>query len=306
MMKVSVIGAGNVGGTLAQRIAESGLSDVVLVDIADGVPQGKGFDLADARSIIGNDCKVEGTTDYSKISGSKVVVVTAGLPRQPGMSREDLVAKNAATIKKVLSEVVKYASDTILLIVTNPLDILTNIALKTSGFEPNRVIGMGGVLDSSRFANLIAEELNVSINDVKALVIGAHGQGMIPLVSQSSVSGKTLSEVLPKEKVDALVEDTVKRGAQIVACLGKGSAYYAPSAAAFSMVKAILKDEKKVVPASVLLSGQYGLTDVCIGVPVCLGTSGIEEIIELPLTDEEKKQLIDSAESIRSTLTNLL
>ncbi|MFH2137806.1 MAG: malate dehydrogenase [Candidatus Omnitrophota bacterium] len=305
-MKVSVIGAGNVGGTLAQRIAEANLSDVILVDIAEGIPQGKGLDLADARAITNTDCIVKGTNDYSQISDSSVVVITAGLPRQPGMTREDLIAKNVAIIKNVVAEIVKYAPEAIILMVTNPLDILTNMVLKASGFDKKKVIGMGCVLDSSRFANLIAQEANVSIKEVEALVIGVHGQGMIPVISQSKVSGKNLGEVFSPEKCDELAENTVMRGAQIVKCLGKGSAYYAPSAAAFSMIRAILNDEKKILPASVYLEGEYGINDVCIGVPIRLGRCGVEEIIELDLTDKEKAQLTASAESLKSASLNLL
>ena len=304
-MKVSVIGAGNVGGTLAQRIAESHLSDVVLVDIAEGIPQGKGLDLADARAITLTDCIVEGTNDYSKITDSKVVVITAGLPRQPGMTREDLIAKNVAITESVVAKIVKYAPDAIILMVTNPLDILTNMALKKSGFDKKKVIGMGCVLDSARFANLIAQETGVSIKEVEAWVIGVHGQGMIPVISQSKVSGKVLAEAFGEDKCNELSERTVKRGAEIVKCLGKGSAYYAPSAAAYEMVRAILKDEKKLLPASVYIDGQYGISDVCIGVPIKLGKDGVEEIVELEILDKEKEQLMSSAESIKTALADL-
>lgn len=304
-MKISVVGAGNVGGTLAQRIVESGLGEVVLVDIAGEIARGKSLDLADARSILKYSSSITGATDYKKISGSDIVVVTAGLARQPGMTREDLLKKNSGITKQIVSEIVKYAKDSILIIVTNPLDILTNLALKASGFDKKRVMGMGGVLDSSRFENLIAEELSISPECVQALVIGAHGQDMIPLPRYSNVSGISIEELLPSEKIKELIEKTVKRGAEIVSCLGKGSAYYAPSAAAFSMVKAIIRDEKKIIPACVSLNGEYGLADVCIGVPARLGREGIEEVIELKLTEAEKKQLQTAAKEIKTASANL-
>lgn len=304
-MKVSIIGAGNVGGTLAQRIVEANLCEVVLLDIISGLAQGKALDMQDASPIIGHQRQIEGTTDFQKISNSDIVVITAGLARQPGMSREDLLKKNSQTIKEVVAEIIKYTPNSLLLVVTNPLDILTYVALKASGFSPKKVMGMGGVLDSSRFAHLIAEELKVPESDVEALVIGAHAETMLALARFCRVKGKNLTEILDKKKLDKVVADTVKRGAQIVSLLGKGSAYYAPSAAAFSMVKAILKDEKKIVPACVYLDGQYGLKDVCIGVPIKLGKNGVEEIIELDLTQEEKKNFIASTESIKTQIANL-
>jgi len=304
-MKVSIIGAGNVGGTLAQRIAESGLCDVVLLDIAEGIPQGKALDLADGRAVTGHSQDIVGTQDYKAIADSAVVVVTAGLPRQPGMTREDLLKKNAVTIRKVVGNIVEHSPQAILLMVTNPLDILTYVAFKESGFDPHRVIGMGGVLDACRFANLVAEELHVSAASIQAMVIGAHGQTMIPLVRYCSVAGIPIAELLPEKKIKEVIGKTVQRGAQIVSLLGKGSAYYAPSAAAFSMVRAIIKDEKKVLPASVFCDGEYGLQDVCIGVPVRLGKRGIEEIVQLKLTDKEQQQLGDSAEAIKKAVTGL-
>jgi len=305
-MKVSVIGAGNVGGTLAQRIAEADLADVVLLDIAPGIPQGKAFDLADARSIIGYNRRITGTQDYAEIKGSGIVVITAGLARQPGMTREDLLKKNAATIEKVVAGIVENAPDAIILMVTNPLDVLTNIALEKSGFNSKKVIGMGGVLDSSRFANIIAEELNADVRDIDALVIGAHGQNMLPLPRICRIKGRALTELVSPEICAQIVEKTVKRGAQIVGCLGKGSAYYAPSAAAFSMVKMIINDEKRVIPACVKCEGQYGINDVCIGISVRLGESGIEEVIELELTPAEKTQLVEAAESVKNTVASLI
>ncbi|MFH1063025.1 MAG: malate dehydrogenase [Candidatus Omnitrophota bacterium] len=305
-MKVSIIGAGNVGATLAQRIAEADLADVVLLDIAEGIAKGKGLDLSDARSIIGHDRTILGTSDYNHIAGSKVVVVTAGLARQPGMTREDLISKNTATIKKVITSVCEKAPEAIIVMVTNPLDILTNIALKTSGFNPSKVIGMGGVLDSSRFANLIAEKLNASPSEINAMVIGAHGQSMLPLPRFTKVAGKKLTELLSEAECNELSMATVKRGAQIVECLGNGSAYYAPSAAAFSMVKAIIADEKKTVSACVYLNGEYGIKDVCIGVPIILGSSGVEQIFELELTKQETENLVASANAVKTAVAGLV
>ncbi|MBU1087661.1 MAG: malate dehydrogenase [Candidatus Omnitrophica bacterium] len=304
-MKVSVIGAGNVGATLAQRIAEADIADVVLLDIAQGLAKGKGLDLSDARSIIGYDRDIMGTGDYNDIADSKIVVVTAGLARQPGMTREDLVNKNTATIKKIIACICEKAPQAIIIMVTNPLDILTNIALKISGFNPKKVIGMGGVLDSSRFANLIAERLNASPSEIEAMVIGAHGQSMLPLPRFTKVAGKKLTELLSDAECAELSKDTVNRGAQIVECLGNGSAYYAPSAAAFSMVQAILKDEKKLLSACVYLNGEYGIKDVCIGVPIILGAFGVEQIFELELTKQETENLVSSANAVKSAVAAL-
>lgn len=305
-MKVSIIGAGNVGATLAQRIAEADLADVVLLDIAAGIAKGKSLDLSDARSIIGHDRILLGTNDYNDIVGSKVVVVTAGLARQPGMTREDLILKNTATIKKVITSVREKAPDSIIIMVTNPLDILTNIALKISGFDSKKVIGMGGILDSARFANLVAEKLNAAPSEIEALVIGAHGQSMLPLPRFSKVSGRKLTELLSVAECDELSLATVNRGAQIVECLGNGSAYYAPSAAVFFMVKAILRDEKKTVSACVYLNGEYGISGVCIGVPIILGASGVEQIFELELTKQESENLVASANAVKSAVAGLV
>lgn len=305
-MKVSVIGAGNVGGTLAQRIAEADLADVVLLDIAEGIAKGKGLDLSDARYVAGHNRRILGTSDYKDISDSAVVVVTAGLARKPGMTRVDLLKKNAAIMQTVIPLIPEKAPDSIILIVTNPLDILTNLALKLSKFSPKKVIGMGGVLDSSRFANLIAEHLDVPVTSVEAMVIGAHSKGMIPLTGFSKVAGKLLSNIVSAETCMELAHATAQRGAQIVASLGQGSAYYAPSAAACSMVRAIIKDEKTVVPACVYCHGEYSIEDACIGVPVRIGAQGVEEIIELDLNPKDKETLINSAQSVKEAASNLL
>ncbi|MFH1459752.1 MAG: malate dehydrogenase [Candidatus Omnitrophota bacterium] len=304
-MKVSVIGAGNVGGTLTQRLAESGLCEVVLLDILEGIPEGKAFDLHDCRGVLGFDSQVQGTHNYQDIAGSDVVVVTAGLARQPGMTREDLLKKNTSIIEQIVKNIVKFTPDCILIMVTNPLDVLTNIAFKISGFDAKRVMGMGGVLDSARFANLIAEELNVPVSSIEALVIGAHGQAMLPLARLSRVKGEPLSKFLSLIEQNKLVEKTINRGAEIVKRLGKGSAYYAPSAAAFTMIKSIICDEKKVMPACVYLSGEYNIKGVCIGVPVRLGKQGAEEIINLDLTHDEQTKLLDCAQSIKKQINSI-
>jgi len=302
MSKVAIIGAGNVGGTLAQRIAEADLADVVLLDVAEGVAQGKAFDLADARQLIGHDRLVIGTKDYTDISDADIVVVTAGLARQPGMTREDLLKKNTAIVSEISVEVSRHAAQAILIMVTNPLDVLTNIALLKTGFEPRQVVGMGGVLDASRCANLIAEALGVSAATVQAMVIGAHGENMLPLLRYSTVSGIPATELLTPEQQQRVISETTQRGARIVASLGKGSAYYAPSAAALTMIKAILHDEQKILPCCAMVDDVYGLEDVCIGVPVQLGMQGVEEIIELELTDEEQSKLQEAAQGIKSAL----
>ncbi len=305
-MKVSVIGAGNVGGTLAQRIAEADLADVVLLDIAEGIAKGKGLDLSDARYVTGHNRKILGTSDYNAISDSAVVVVTAGLARKPGMTRADLLQKNALIIKTVINSIIGKAPDSIILMVTNPLDILTNLAIKWSKFSSRQVIGMGGVLDSARFANLIAEYLDVPVTSVDAMVIGAHSKDMIPLTGMAKVSGKLLSDIVSGEVCSKLSLATSERGAQIVVNLGQGSAYYAPSAAAFRMVKAIIKDEKAIVPACVYCQGEYSIEDACIGVPVKIGASGVEEIIELEISAEDKEKLINCAQSVKKAAANLL
>lgn len=305
-MKVSIIGAGNVGGTLAQRIAEEDLADVVLLDIAEGIAKGKGLDLEDARNIVGHNRRISGTSDYNEIRDSSVVVVTAGLTRSPGMTRADLLKKNTDIIKSVVLAIKEKAPDSIILMVTNPLDILTNLALKLSKFSPRKVIGMGGALDSARFANIIAEHLAVPVTNVEALVIGAHSQDMIPLTEFSKVSGKPLNQILSVELCRDLSLATANRGAQIVSCLGQGSAYYAPSAAAFKMVKAIIKDEKTVIPACVYCRGEYTIKDVCIGVPIKIGAQGAGEIIELNLNPGDKEKLINSAQSVKEAAANIL
>ena len=300
--KVSIIGAGAVGATLAQRILESGLADVVLLDIFKSIACGKSLDLLDASPIIGHEQNIAGTDDYAEIKSSDVVVITAGLPRKPGMSREDLVSKNAAIVREVSNNIKAYAPGSIVIIVTNPLDAMTYLAYKTTGFKKEKIFGMAGELDGSRLIYLIAEELKVSRSSVETYVMGSHGDTMVPVLSHTKVSGKPILDILPKEKIDKIVKRTCDRGAEIVALLGTGSAYYSPSAAVFRMVDAIFSDNKKVMVASAILNGEYGLRDIAIGVPCRIGRSGIEKITELELSESEKTAFDKSAKSIKGSI----
>jgi malate dehydrogenase len=305
-MKITIIGAGNVGATTAQRIIDNELAnEVVLVDIIEGVPQGKGLDMYEATPITGADVRVVGTNGYDETADSDIVIITAGIARKPGMSREDLLNTNFDIVKNSTLKAVEKSPNAILIVVTNPLDVMTYTAWKVSGFEKHRVIGMAGVLDTARFRTFIAMELNVSIEDVYAFVLGGHGDDMVPLVRYTTVAGIPISELLPKEKIDKLVERTRKGGGEIVSYLKTGSAYYAPSAAVMEMVRSIVKDKKRILPCSVLLQGEYGLNDVFVGVPVKLGKRGIDEIIELKLTDEERQALHASASRVKSIIDKL-
>src|SRR5437762_7397912 len=276
--KVTVIGAGNVGATTAQRIAEAGLADVVLVDIVEGLPQGKGLDLAEAAPLIGHDARITGTNDYAETAGSDIVVVTSGLARQPGMSRDDLLAKNAGIVRSVVQAATRESPDSILIVVTNPLDAMCHVAMQASGFPRERVIGMAGVLDSARFRTFIAEELGVSVEDTHAFVLGGHGDTMVPLSRYSTVAGVPITELLSPERVKALEERTANGGAEVVALLKTGSAFYAPAASAFEMVDAILRDRKRVLPCAVLLQGEFKTNGLFVGVPVVLGRGGMEKV----------------------------
>jgi len=296
--KVTVIGAGNVGATLAQRLAEKDLCDVVLVDIVEGVPQGKSLDLIEAAPVEKHDAKIIGTNDYEAIRDSNIVIITAGVPRKPGMSRDDLISTNAGIMKKVTEQVVKYSPDSILIIVSNPLDAMCHVAYEASGFPKNRVIGMAGILDSARFRAFIAMELNVSIENTHAFVLGGHGDTMVPLPRFSTVSGIPITELIPQDRIDAIVDRTRNGGAEIVKLLTT-SAYYAPASAACEMAEAILKDKKKILPCAAYLEGEYGFNDLFIGVPVKLGASGVEDVIEITLTDEEKAALANSANAVQ-------
>lgn len=303
--KVAVIGAGAVGATLAQRILESGLADVALIDILKNVAAGKALDLLDASPVVGHDRSIIGTDDYTAIKGSDVVVVTAGLPRKPGMTREELIAKNASIVKGVSENIKIHAPSAILIIVTNPLDVMTYLALKTTGFDSRKVLGMAGALDGSRMAYLIADELKVNRASVETLVLGSHGDTMVPVLSKTFISGKPVTGLIAKDKLDMIVKRTCDRGAEIVALLGTGSAFYSPSAAVFEMLKAIDGDTKQVVAVSAYLSGEYGLNGICIGVPCVIGKAGVEKIIEIDLSKEEKEAFLKSARAIKSS-TDLL
>ncbi|MBW2311715.1 MAG: malate dehydrogenase [Deltaproteobacteria bacterium] len=304
--KVTVVGAGNVGATTAMRIAEKELADVVLVDILEGMPAGKALDLTEASPIESHDSKIIGTTaDYAPARGSDIVVVTAGLPRKPGMSRDDLLASNAAIVKSAVKEISSVAPDSILIIVSNPLDAMCHVAYETSGFDKRRVIGMAGVLDSARFRTFIAMELNVSVENTHAFVLGAHGDTMVPLPRYSHVAGIPITELLSQERIDAIVERTRKGGGEIVSLLKTGSAFYAPASATVEMAEAILKDKKKILPCVAYLQGEYGIRDLFIGVPVKLGAKGVEEIIEIRLTPEESEELKKSAQAVQGLVEAL-
>lgn len=303
--KVSIIGAGFVGATAAHWAAEKELGDVVLVDIIEGIPQGKALDLFEASPIEGFDAKVIGSNGYDETKGSDVVIITSGVPRKPGMSREDLLETNKKIIESVVSQVVAKSPGAILITVTNPLDTMTYLALKRSGLPKEKVIGMAGILDTARFKAFIAMELGVSVEDIQALLLGGHGDEMVPLPRYTTVSGIPLSQLLSKEKIDRLVDRTRKGGGEIVNLLKTGSAFYAPSAAAIQMTEAILKDKKRILPCCVYLDGEYGLKDLCFGVPIKLGARGIESIIELELTEDEKKLVAKSAESVKKSITDL-
>ena len=303
--KVTVIGAGNVGATVAQRIAEGGLADVVLVDIVEGLPQGKGLDLAEAAPVVGHDARVTGTNDYADTTGSDIVVVTSGIARKPGMSRDELLSTNAGIVRSVVEEAVRYSPDAILVIVTNPLDAMCHVAMTASGFPRERVLGMAGVLDSARFRTFIAMELGVSVEDTHAFVLGGHGDTMVPLPRYSTVAGIPITELLSPERVEALVTRTANGGAEIVALLKAGSAYYAPAASTFEMVEAILRDRKRVLPCAVLLNGEYGVDGLFVGVPVVLGAGGMERVIEIRLTDDEAAAFQRSAGAVRELVAKL-
>lgn len=304
--KVTVVGSGNVGATVAMRVAEKELADVVLVDILEGVPAGKALDLAEAAPIEGHDSMITGVTnDYSLAKGSDIVIVTAGIPRKPGMSRDDLLTTNAGIMKAVVKEISTVAPNSILLIVSNPLDAMCHVALETSGFDKRRVIGMAGVLDSARFRAFIAMELNVSVENTHAFVLGAHGDTMVPLPRYSSVAGIPITELMSAERIEALVERTRKGGGEIVSLLKTGSAYYAPASAVTEMAEAILKDKKKILPCVAYLQGEYGINNLFIGVPVKLGSSGVEEIIEIRLTAEENEALQRSAKAVQGLVDDL-
>jgi malate dehydrogenase len=297
--KVTVVGAGNVGATAAQRLAEKQLCDVVLVDIVEGVPQGKALDLAEAAAIEKHDSHLTGTNGYDETAGSDIVIITAGIARKPGMSRDDLISTNAGIVRNVTQEVASHSPEAIIIIVSNPLDAMCHVAYDACGFPQQRVIGMAGVLDSARFRAFISMELNVSVENTHAFVLGGHGDTMVPLPRYSTVAGIPITELLAKDRIDALVKRTRNGGAEIVGLLKTGSAYYAPASAVVEMAESILKDKKKILPCAAYLQGEYGIQDLFIGVPVKLGAKGIEEIIEITLTEEEQQALKKSADSVQ-------
>jgi malate dehydrogenase len=297
--KITVVGAGNVGATTAQRLADKELGDVVMVDIIEGLPQGKSLDLSQAAPIEGYDSRLVGSNGYKETADSDVVVITSGLPRKPGMSRDDLLKTNAGIVGSVTADVMKYSRNPILIIVSNPLDAMCHVAMKQSGLPKERVIGMAGVLDSARMRYFIADALNVSVENVTAFVLGGHGDTMVPLPRYSTVAGIPLPDLLPKEKIDQIVERTRNGGAEIVSLLKTGSAYYAPSAAVVEMVEAILKDKKKILPCAAYLEGEYGINRLFVGVPAKLGERGIEEIIQINMTTDERTALQRSAAAVQ-------
>jgi malate dehydrogenase len=303
--KVTVVGAGNVGATAAQRLAEKELCDVVLVDIVEGVPQGKALDLTEAAPIEKHDAHLIGSNGYDDANDSDIVIITAGIPRKPGMSRDDLISTNAGIMKNVTAEVAKRSPNAVLIIVSNPLDAMCHVAYEASGFPKNRVIGMAGVLDSARFRAFIAMELKVSVENTHAFVLGGHGDTMVPLPRYSTVAGIPITELIPKDRIDAMVDRTANGGAEIVKLLKTGSAYYAPASAAVEMAESILKDKKKILPCAVYLEGEYGIQDLFIGVPVKLGAGGVEDIIEITLTEEETAALMKSAEAVQGLKDDL-
>jgi malate dehydrogenase len=297
--KITVVGAGNVGATTAQRLADKELGDVVMVDIIEGLPQGKSLDLCEAAPIEGYDSKLRGSNGYKDTADSDIVVITSGLPRKPGMSRDDLLRTNAGIVGSVTAEIMKYSRNPILIIVSNPLDAMCHVAMKQSGLPKERVIGMAGVLDSARMRYFVADELNVSVENVTAFVLGGHGDTMVPLPRYSTVAGIPLPDLLPKDKIDQIVERTRNGGAEIVGLLKTGSAYYAPSAAVVEMVEAIVKDKKKILPCAAYLEGEYGINRLFVGVPAKLGERGIEDIIQINMTTEERTALQRSAAAVQ-------
>ena len=303
--KIACIGAGNVGATCAQYCLEMELGDVVLTDVVEGLPQGKALDMSETGPIRGYSCMATGTNDYKDIAGSDVVVVTAGLPRKPGMTRLDLLGKNGNIMTDVCQNIAKHAPDSIVIIVTNPLDVMTYLAFKKLGFPDNRVVGMAGILDSARMRSFIAMETGASMKNIDTMVLGSHGDDMVPLPQYTVVSGIPITKLLPQDRIDAIVERTRKGGGEIVQLLKTGSAYYAPGASAARMVEAILKDEKQLLPCSAHMTGQYGLNDVYIGAPVKLGKGGVEEILELEISAAEREALHNSAKEVQSGIDGL-
>jgi len=303
--KITIVGAGNVGATAAHWAAAKELGDIVLVDIVEGIPQGKALDLLEAGPVELFDSRIIGTNRYEDTAGSDIVIITAGIARKPGMSRDDLQKTNAEIVKGVAQQAVKYSPNAIFIVVSNPLDVMAYVTYKVTGLPRERVVGMAGILDTARYRTFIAQEVGVSVEDIQALVLGGHGDDMVPLVSYTTISGVPLTHFLPKERIHALVQRTRDGGIEIVNYLKTGSAYYAPSAAAIQMAEAILKDKKRLLPCSAYLQGEFGLSDLYLGVPVILGEGGVERIVEVPLTAEEQEALRQSAEHVRTNIAKL-
>jgi malate dehydrogenase len=303
--KITIVGAGNVGATAAHWAAERELGDIVLLDIVEGIPQGKALDLMEARPVEDFDVTITGTNNYEDTKDSDVVIITAGLPRKPGMSREDLVQKNREIVEAVTRQIVAHSPQCFIIMVSNPLDTMAYLAYKVSGFSRNRVMGMAGVLDSARFKTFIAMELNISVEEVQAFVLGGHGDEMVPLIRYSTVAGIPISQLIAEDRIQAIVERTRKAGGEIVNLLKTGSAFYSPAASAVQMAEAILKDKRRILPCAVYLQGEYGLHDLFFGVPVILGAGGAEKIIEAALTAEEKAAVEKSAREVKESITKL-
>ena len=303
--KITVVGAGFVGSTLVQRLAERDYADVVMFDIVPNMPQGKALDLLQAAPVLGYDTLITGTNDYADTANSDLVVITSGFPRKPGMSRDDLLKKNQDIVSQVTEQIVKYSPNCTIIVVTNPLDAMAQVALRTSGFPRERVIGMAGVLDTARFRTFIAQELNVSVRDVQAYVLGGHGDTMVPLARLCTVAGIPISQLLPAEQIEQIVQRTRDGGAEIVKLLGTGSAYFAPSAAVLQMIDSIILDKKMIMPCAVYLQGEYGIHNLFVGVPAKLGAKGLEQVVEIELTSEEQQQLHKSAEAVQE-LVNVM
>ncbi len=300
--KITIVGAGNVGATTAHWSASKELGDIVLVDIIEGVPQGKGLDLYQAGPVEGFDSRITGTNDYDATEGSDIVVITAGIARKPGMSREDLLSTNAKIVGGVAREVVQRSPGCILLVVSNPLDTMVWVAKEVSGFPKNRVVGMAGILDTARYRTFLAEAADVSVEDVQALVLGGHGDAMVPLVNFTSIGGIPVTEFLSRDALEKIVDRTANGGAEIVGHLKTGSAFYAPGAAVTQMVEAIVKDKKRILPCAAYLEGEYGVSGIYLGVPIKLGKDGVEQVIELPLSEDERAALMKSAEGVKASI----
>lgn len=304
--RITVVGAGHVGATQALRLAEMQLArEVVLIDILEGIPQGKALDILESGPIVGFDTRLVGTNDYGDTRNSDLVVITAGVPRKPGMSRDDLLATNARIVREVSAQVKKTSPEAMVIVVSNPLDAMCYVAKDTTGFPARRVFGMAGVLDTGRYRTFIAERLNVSVEDIQALVLGGHGDSMVPLVSYTTISGIPLTQFLERAEIEALIQRTRDGGAEIVRYLKEGSAYYAPSAAVAQMIESIVQDKKRILPCAAWMEGQYGISDTYLGVPCKLGRNGVEEIVEVELTDEERAGLQKSAEHVRAVIDKI-